>query len=175
MSNGVLCESEGVISSSQCLQMKTESSDENNNNYNTEHDPGLRALISSYLINDLDSVRRAYIALGPCRPNMKRDVFSQYDYGGMSLFQPKWFDEFKWLEYSVHKDAAYYFVCYLFKDSSKFPRGDAFVDEGFQNWNMKTRIRKHVGAIDSAHNEAEEKYNLFMKPKTSIYESNQNL
>jgi hypothetical protein len=46
----------------------------------------------------------------------------------------------------VHKDAAYYFICYLFKDSSKFLGGDAFVEEGF---------RKHAGAIDSADSEAE--------------------
>ncbi|XP_039811691.1 zinc finger MYM-type protein 1-like [Panicum virgatum] len=65
----------------------------------------------------------------------------------------------------------YCFVCYLFKDSSKYPGGDAFVNEGFRNWNMKCRIRRHVGAINSAHNEAEEKYNLFMKPRTSIRES----
>ena len=63
------------------------------------------------------------------------------------------------------------FVCYLFKDSCKFPGGDAFVNEGFRNWNMKRRIHRHVGAIDSAHSEAEEKYRLFMRPKASIRES----
>jgi hypothetical protein len=63
----------------------------------------------------------------------------------------------------VHRDAAYCFVCYLFKDNSKYPGGDAFVDEGFRNWNMKIRFRRHAGAIDSAHSEVEEKYNLFMK------------
>jgi hypothetical protein len=68
---------------------------------------------------------------------MKSDNFPQHDCGGIRRFQPKWFDEFKWLEYSVHKDAAYYFICYLFKDSSKFLGGDAFVEEGFRNWNMK--------------------------------------
>ncbi|KAG2588022.1 hypothetical protein PVAP13_5NG190981 [Panicum virgatum] len=102
---------------------------------------------------------------------MKRELFPQHDCGGMRRFQPKWFDEFKWLEYSMHTGAAYCFVCYLFKDSSKYPGGDAFVNEGFRNWNMKCRIRRHVGAINSAHNEAEEKYNLFMKPRTSIRES----
>jgi hypothetical protein len=74
------------------------------------------------------------------------------------------FNEFKWLEYRAHKDTAYCFVCYLFKDSSKFPSRDAFVDEGFQNWNMEVRIRKHAGATDSAHSEAEEKFNLFLRP-----------
>ena len=63
------------------------------------------------------------------------------------------------------------FVCYLFKDSCKFPGGDAFVNEGFRNWNMKRRIHRHVGAIDSAHSEAEDKYRLFTRPKASIRES----
>ncbi|WVZ80661.1 LOW QUALITY PROTEIN: hypothetical protein U9M48_028119 [Paspalum notatum var. saurae] len=137
--------------------------------YNIEHDPGLRSPILSYGVNDQDTVRRAYIALGPCRPKMKACDFPQHNSGGMRRFQPKWFDEFKWLEYSVHKDAAYCFVCYLFKDGDHGK--DVFVNEGFRNWNMKDRIRRHAGAIDSAHCEAEEKYNLFIKPKSSIRES----
>ncbi|KAG2589277.1 hypothetical protein PVAP13_5NG370481 [Panicum virgatum] len=150
---------------------ESDSGDEDDSNYNIEHDPGLRPPISSYPVNDKDSVRRSYIALGPCQPRMKRELFPQHECGGMRRFQPKWFDEFKWLEYSMHTGAAYCFVCYLFKDSSKYPGGDAFANEGFRNWNMKCRIRRHVGAINSAHNEAEEKYNLFMKPRTSIRES----
>jgi hypothetical protein len=63
----------------------------------------------------------------------------------------------------VDKDAAFCFVCYLFKDSCKFAGGDAFVDGGFQNWNMKVRINRNAGKIDSAHSEAEEKYNMFMR------------
>jgi hypothetical protein len=59
----------------------------------------------------------------------------------------------------------------LFKDSNKFASGGAFIDEGFRSWNTKSRIRKHVGKINSAHSKAEEKYNLFMKPKSSIRES----
>jgi hypothetical protein len=54
---------------------------------------------------------------------------------------------------------------------SKFPDGDAFVEEGFQNWNMKARFRKHAGAIDGAHSEAEEKYDMFRTSCTSICES----
>ncbi|KAG2576256.1 hypothetical protein PVAP13_6NG015516 [Panicum virgatum] len=150
---------------------ESDSGDVDDSNYNIEHDWGLRPPISSYPVNDKDSVRRSYIALGLCQPRMKRELFPQHECGGMRRFQPKWFDEFKWLEYSMHTGAAYCFVCYLFKDSSKYPGGDAFINEGFRNWNMKCRIRRHVGAINSAHNEAEEKYNLFMKPRTSIRES----
>jgi hypothetical protein len=44
----------------------------------------------------------------------------------------------------------------VFKDSGD-AGGDAFIDGGFQKWHMKSRIRNHVGAIDSLHNKAEEK------------------
>ena len=101
---------------------------------------------------------------------MNREDFLQHDCGGMRRFQAQRFCEFKWLEYSVDKDAAFCFVCYLFKDSTKFVGGDAFVDGGFRNWNMKARIKRHAGNINSAHSEAEEKYNMFMRPKASIHE-----
>jgi ligand-binding sensor domain-containing protein len=58
----------------------------------------------------------------------------------------------------------------MFKESGD-AGGDAFVDGAFRNWHMKARIRKHAGAIDSYHNEVEEKYNRFIMPKTSIHES----
>ncbi|PWZ41132.1 Zinc finger MYM-type protein 1 [Zea mays] len=150
-----------------------DSSDEGDRDgiYGIEHDPSLRLPISSYDVNDQDTVRRAYVALGPCRPKMNKDVFPQHECGGMRRFQPKWFSEFNWLEYSVAKDAAYCFVCYLFKDNNKFPGGDSFVSGGFRNWNMKVRFLRHAGGLNSAHCEAEEKYNLFMKPKSSIRES----
>jgi hypothetical protein len=50
-------------------------------------------------------------------------------------FVQKWFEQFDWLEYSVNKDAAYCFYCYLFKP----PRAnnfcnDAFTKVGFRNW-----------------------------------------
>jgi len=89
----------------------------------------------------------------------------------MRRFQPNWFDEFNWLEYSVHKDAAYCFVCYLFKDNCDVRGGDTFVDGGFRNLHMKARIRKHIGVVNSSHNKAEEKYKFFIRPKTSIRES----
>jgi hypothetical protein len=139
--------------------------------YDIEPDPGLRTPISGYDVNSQDSVRRAYIVLGPCRPKMKKDDFPQHMCGGMRRFQPKWFDEFKWLEYNIDKDAAYCFVCYLFKGGNKFAGGDSFINGGFRNWNMKARFRKHAGEINSAHSEAEEKYNMFITPKASIRES----
>jgi hypothetical protein len=67
---------------------ETEPSDGDNDDYSIEHDPGLRAPISSYDVNGQDSVRRAYIALGPCQPKMNREDFPQHDCGGMHRFQP---------------------------------------------------------------------------------------
>ena len=89
--------------------------------YDIEPDPGLRTPISSYDVNDQDSVRRAYIALGRCHPKMRKKDFRQHDCGGKRRFQPQWFDEYKWLEYSVDKDAAYCFVAICSKIVLNFP------------------------------------------------------
>ncbi|WVZ72986.1 hypothetical protein U9M48_021361 [Paspalum notatum var. saurae] len=135
-----------------------------------EHDPGKRIPISRYDPNDHDRVRCRYIELGPCQP--KNHDFKFRDIGGYRRrFCPAWFKEFKWLEYSVDKDAAFCFVCYLFKDKTKCPSIDTFVEEGFRNWNLKSRLTRHIGAITSAHTEAEEKFNMFTTPKASIRES----
>ncbi|AQK51865.1 hypothetical protein ZEAMMB73_Zm00001d050073 [Zea mays] len=91
---------------------RTTSSEDNDSDdtyiYGIEHDPGLMTPISSYSINNQDAVTRAYIALGPCRPKMKKDDFPQHECG----------------------------------DNNKFPGGDAFVNEGFRNWNVKARLLK---------------------------------
>nr|ACG36797.1 hypothetical protein [Zea mays] len=64
----------------------TTSSEDNDSDdtyiYGIEHDPGLMTPISSYSINNQDAVTRAYIALGPCRPKMKKDDFPQHECGG---------------------------------------------------------------------------------------------
>ena len=46
--------------------------------------------------------------------------------------------------------------------------GDSFVKGGFRNWNRYDSVDKHVGSIRSVHNRAQEKYNFFVKPTTSI-------
>ncbi|KAL6599009.1 hypothetical protein ACP70R_045873 [Stipagrostis hirtigluma subsp. patula] len=78
------------------------------------HDPGKRIPIKNYDVNERNSVIRAYIALGPCQPRSHN--FPQRPIGGKPRrFVASWFDEFGWLEYSVELDAAFCFVCYLFK------------------------------------------------------------
>jgi hypothetical protein len=72
------------------------------------HDPGLRAPINDYDVNEQNAVRRRYIALGPCQP--RDHDFPQTDIGGKRCFKACWFDEYNWLEYSVEQDAAFYYV-----------------------------------------------------------------
>jgi hypothetical protein len=122
-----------------------------------EHDPGKRIPISRYAVNDQDRVRRRYIEMGPCQP--KNHKFEFTNKGGIERrFCRVWFKEFPWIEYSVEKDAAFCFVCYLFKDRTKSPGGDSFVKNGFRNWNMKPRLKKHEGSVSSAHAEASRKF-----------------
>ncbi|XP_048566553.1 zinc finger MYM-type protein 1-like [Triticum urartu] len=135
-----------------------------------ERDPSKRLPISSYHANDQDRVRRRYIDLGACQP--KDHKFEIRDFSGHPRrFCPTWFKDYKWLEYSVQEEAAFCFVCYLFKDKTKSPGGDAFVNGGFNNWNLKARLKRHIGAVSSAHAEAQEKYDMFTTPTTSIRES----
>ena len=95
-----------------------------------ESDPGKQIPISTYNVNDQDKVRRRYIELGACQP--KNHNFEYRDISGLQhRFSPSWFKDYKWLEYSVDKEAAFCFVCYLFKDKTRCPDGDAFVKKGF--------------------------------------------
>uniref|UniRef100_A0ACD5T8V5 Uncharacterized protein n=1 Tax=Avena sativa TaxID=4498 RepID=A0ACD5T8V5_AVESA len=97
-----------------------------------KHDPGKRIPISRYDVNDQDRVRRSYIEMGPCQP--KKHKFKVTVKSGKDRrFYPGWFAEFPWIEYSVEKDAAFCFVCYLFKDKTKCPDRDSFVKDGFRN------------------------------------------
>jgi hypothetical protein len=57
----------------------------------------------------------------------------------------------------------------LFKERANGgPGGDAFVKDGFTNWKRPKAFRKHVGGVASIHNQAQEKYNLFVTPNTKI-------
>ncbi|XP_057250134.1 uncharacterized protein LOC125496782 [Beta vulgaris subsp. vulgaris] len=56
-------------------------------------------------------------------------------------------------------------------DKTSYPGGDSFVNGGFRSWNKPDRFEKHIGGINSAHNQAQEKYRLFTNPKASINES----
>ncbi|XP_021761757.1 zinc finger MYM-type protein 1-like [Chenopodium quinoa] len=122
--------------------------------------------MSQFHKDDRDLVRRIYIQRKPCQP--KDFTFPQTSiFGKNRRFCAKWFDTWTWLEYSVEKDAAYCFPCYLFKDENAFG-GDAFVSDGFKSWNRSDLIRKHVGKHLSAHNNAVLAMDLFKKQNSSI-------
>ncbi|CAN6166908.1 unnamed protein product, partial [Urochloa humidicola] len=125
-------------------------------------DPADRRPIVRYPVNDQDAVRRAYIIKGRFRPLnhhfKKRKSGTRY-----RCFNPRWFYDYHWIEYSVKNDAAFCFVCYLFgKGSGKFTRG------GWRNWHREDALDKHVGRVDSKHNAAQERYNLYLNPAAAI-------
>jgi len=127
------------------------------------HDPGERIAISDYNVNDQAAVRRRYIALGPCQP--RGHDFPRKFIGGWRRFVPSWFDTYDWLEYSVKLDAAFCFVCYLFKNKN-CKCGNSFVDGGFSLWNQTSKFDTH-GSCKS-HCLAQEKHDLFSRSGTSI-------
>ncbi|KAK1390894.1 hypothetical protein POM88_019072 [Heracleum sosnowskyi] len=134
---------------------------------NYPQDPGKRKKLIDFHPNERDLVRRTYIQRGPCQP--KDYVFPQTLFGkNPRRFNVKWFETWRpWLEYSVSKDAAFCFICYLFK-SENTAGGDAFVGEGFKCWNRLGTIRDHVGKYMSSHNNAVVAMELFKKQKGSI-------
>ncbi|XP_020412787.1 zinc finger MYM-type protein 1-like [Prunus persica] len=122
---------------------------------NLPADLGLRPQMLDYYLNIRDKVQRAYLQKGPCQP--KNHTFPQIDLSGYDRrFNVKWFDEFDWLEYSISKDVAFCFYCYLFKSNFKIGHGcsDAFTEMGFRNWKKKERLRNHIGGVGSVHNQS---------------------
>ncbi|XP_042065416.1 zinc finger MYM-type protein 1-like [Salvia splendens] len=77
----------------------------------------------------------------------------------------------------MEEDAAFCFVCYLFKNEVGLNAGgDAFVNRGFKSWNKPDKFIKHIGGVRSAHNRAYEKYvNLRDGKKKSILVSLDNV
>ena len=127
------------------------------------HDPRERIPISSYNPNDQADVRKRYIALGACQP--RGHDFPRKDIGGKRRFVPSWFDTYGWLEYSVKLDAAFCFICYLFKNKTA-KGGNSFVNGGFRLWNHTSKFDKHAAC--KSHRLAQEKFDSFSITGTSI-------
>jgi hypothetical protein len=132
------------------------------------HDPWERLAIASNNVNDQDAVRRGYILKGPCRPYAHQ--FESRKIGGKDQhFSILWFERYSWLEYSIEKDAAFCFVCYLFREKKSKGKGTGiFVDGGWRNWNRDDALDKHVGGVTSVHNKAQQRYNLFLNPNAAV-------
>ena len=101
---------------------------------NLEADPEKRIPISDYHANIRDDVRRAYIAKGPCQPNLINFPCTKFG-EKQRRFNRAWYLQYaNWLEYSEKKDAAFCLCCYLFKPNiGDQGGGDYFVGEGFRN------------------------------------------
>ena len=68
--------------------------------------------ISSYYPNNHDEIRRYYLTKSPCQ--LVHDDPVSYFSGKSRRFRFEWYVNRKWLEYSIDKDAAFCFYCYLF-------------------------------------------------------------
>ena len=119
-------------------------------------DPALRMPIERFHPNVQSDVRRAYLLRGPTQPiglNFPRKRVGN----DWRQFLSKWFKEHDWLEYSVSKDAAFCFYCYLFRqeaDHEKFGHV-VFTKTGFNDFKHAYRgFPGHVGGVSSCHNKA---------------------
>lgn len=135
-------------------------------------DPGLRKPIESLDPDIRDVARRMYVNMGPCQPTGHK---FKKETRGNSLkkrtFQAKWFEKHSdWLEYSVAKEAAFCFYCFLFKQPRAENYGaEAFTTVGFKNWKDGVSIiDTHVGKHDSAHNKARQQYVAFKNQRQSM-------
>ena len=73
------------------------------------------------------------------------------------------------MEYSIDKDAAFCFYCYLFRqDDGNQGGGETFVMKGFKLWNQLLKLDSHVGGVNSAHNQAVKKSEDLLKEKQHI-------
>ena len=100
-----------------------------------------------------DEVRRTYLLNGPTRA-IGHAFPKTLDGKVWRSFQESWFNKFDWLEYSVEKDAAFCFYCFLFKKQSQ-PNtfgNDVFTKVGFSRWRTAIdAFNKHVGGPNSFH------------------------
>ncbi|KAK9713534.1 hypothetical protein RND81_06G033700 [Saponaria officinalis] len=125
-----------------------ENADENIDITSLERDPGKRRHIGSYPLNERDIIRRAYVVHGPCQPHLDNYPSTQCGAQGQR-FCHKWFKEWTWLEYSLAKDKAYCFPCFLFDEYPS--RHPIFTEVGFNGWknvmSKQSGIVHHVGGI----------------------------
>lgn len=134
-------------------------------------DLGLRIPIEDYAPEIRRSdVRRAYLlnkrnkAVGHTFKNTKDGKIWR-------SFQRAWLDKFDWLEYSVDKEAAFCFHCFLFKKPSQAIRfgNDVFMKDGYTRWKTGlASFEKHVGGQSSYHNIARGDCDDFNNQQASV-------
>ena len=136
---------------------------------NLHLDPGLRQKISSYHPNNHDEIRRHYLTKGPCQPVLY-DYLVSYFSKKPRRFRSEWYVNRKWLEYSIDKDAAFCFYCYLLgqQDVGKQGGGETFITNGFKLWNQIVKLESHVGGVNSTHNQVVKRSEDLLKEKQYI-------
>ena len=133
-------------------------------------DPGLRKPIWMYDVNQQDKARRAYIDMGPCQH--KLDEYEKiWDGNQFCRFQYPWFAQFSWLEYSIAKNIAFCFPCFIFdRNSSKFK---VFTVDGFDNWKRVNngklcKFKHHERDYNSLHKLNVQKWDNLKCPSRQI-------
>ncbi|KAG8635717.1 hypothetical protein MANES_16G056300v8 [Manihot esculenta] len=100
-----------------------------------------------YPFEIIDSLRRRYLAKGPCQPVGHEFPFTLI-HEKNRRFQVAWFKDYEWLEYSVSKDKVYCLYCYLFANNNR-SGGNVFIEIGFNNWKDGRRaFVNHEGSPD---------------------------
>lgn len=130
-------------------------------------DPGLRMPIEEINPNVRDDVKREYVLKGPCQP--KGHVYPRTIIGDRPRsFHDEWFKDRPWLEYSIAKDKAYCFYCYLFKQPRAENFGtEAFTTVGFNYWkNGIQMLDSHAKSI--AHNNSRKDYQAYKNQRQSV-------
>lgn len=122
------------------------------------HDPGLRPTELT------DNQKNYVIKLGPHQP-----VLASFPSDGKDRFNPHWYKQFHYLEYSTVKDCVYCFVCFLFPDGVGQEKSeDAWSKTGVRNWGkMRSAGKQKLGKLQThfssnAHKSALEKYCNFL-------------
>lgn len=111
-----------------------------------DHDPGKRGLVESA------SQRDYLISLGPYQPKLINfPTNCDIQKGKQRQFNPKWFKEYPYLEYSTSKDAAFCFVCGLFPKGPNRPwANSSWSQYGIRNWaKMKSRGKGKLGKLET--------------------------
>ena len=89
---------------------------------------------------------------------MDREKYPTIVFGSQRRrFQCTWFNQFSWLEYSISKDAAFFFPCFLFEKDTVTQH--AFTIDGFRSWKRVNDGERcaffiHVGSCSSPYNNA---------------------
>ncbi|CAN6542490.1 unnamed protein product [Malus baccata var. baccata] len=136
---------------------------------NLPSDPGHRRQMLDYPPNYREAIPRHYLQNDPCQP---RDHSMPRKVSDKRCFIIGWFDKFKWLEYSISKNAAFCRYCYLFKcdfDQMGSTGSDVFTEKGFTHWKKGPQnLRVHEGGVRSLHNKAIQQARDLMEQKQHI-------